>query len=477
MKCDLDVAVIGGGISGLSAAWALSRAGLRVVLFEKRGTVGGRIVSERAGGFLMEHGPNALVAPAPGAERLAAELGLATARIECGERVHHRYLVRRGRACALPLEPLRFLTSSFFSLGARLRLLVEPCVAPNLADETVARFAARRFGREFLDYVVDPLVGGLYAGDPERLSAEAAFPQLKRLERESGSIAGGVLRARLRRRGSGAFDPRRRQLYSFRNGLAALPCELAAQLGASIVTGAHVHAIRPARSGFRLDVERNIVSARSVVVALPAYAAAKLLQPIDAAAAQAAREIEHPPLAVAFLGYRAADIAHPLDGLGVLMPRVEHRSVLGMLFSSTLFEDRAPSGHIALTAYVGGARQPELAQLAPEAMTALVHDEVRSLLGARGAPVFTRVRYWRCGLPQPAVDHAQRVGRLRAPEETLPGLFITGNYLNGISTAACIDAALAVAQRVLDQRGRIPAGPAGRFALMNATVMTERPAA
>jgi oxygen-dependent protoporphyrinogen oxidase len=180
---------------------------------------------------------------------------------------------------------------------------------------------------------------------------------------------------------------------------------------------------------------------------------------------------------VAFLGYRAADIAHPLDGLGVLMPRVERRSVLGMLFSSTLFEGRAPAEHVALTAYVGGARQPELAQLAPEAMTAMVHDEVRGVLGARGVPVFARVRYWRYGLPQPGLDHAQRVERLRALEEALPGIFITGNYLNGVSTAACIDAAFAVAQRVLDQPGRMPARPAGRLACRNSAVMVERPAA
>lgn len=477
MGCDLHVAVIGGGISGLSAAWALSRAGLRVTLFEKRHAVGGRILSERTGGFLMEHGPNLLVAPAPGAERLVAALGLATARIERGARVRHRYIVRDGRARALPLDPLRFVASSFFSLGARLRLLAEPFVAPNLADETVARFAARRFGREFLDYIVDPLVGGLYAGDPERLSAEAIFPQLKRLERESGSIAGGLLHARLRSAGPKAFDPRRRNLYSFRDGLATLPRELAVELGAAIVTGARVRAIRPTRSGFRLDVERNTVSAQSVVVALPAYAAASLLQPIDGAAAQAASEIAHPPLAVAFLGYRAADVAHPLDGLGVLMPRVECRSVLGMMFSSTLFEGRAPPGHVALTAYVGGARQPDLAQLAPEAMAAVVHDEVRSLLGARSAPVFARVRYWRYGLPQPGVDHAQRVGRLRTLEEALPGLFITGNYLNGVSTAACIDAAFTVAQRILDQRGRMPESPVGRLARRNSAVMVERPVA
>lgn len=451
MKSNLDIAVVGGGISGLSAAWTLVRAGLRVRLFEKRHAVGGRIVSERTGGFLMEHGPNALIAPAPGAEQLISGLTLCDSRIERGDRVRHRYLVRDGQARALPLDPLRFFASGFFSLGARLRLLAEPFIAPDPGDETIARFAARRFGSEFHDYVVDPLVGGLYAGDPTTLSVAAVFPQLKRLERDSGSIVGGLLRARLHRRGGSAFDPRRRKLYSFRDGMATLPRALAEDLGTAIVANAPVHAIRPTAAGFRLQVDGGVWSAHSVIVALPAYAAAKLIAPLDAAAAEAARGIEHPPLAVAFLGYRSRDITHPLDGLGVLMPRVERRGVLGMLFSSTLFEGRAPDGHVALTAYVGGARQPELANLAPREMAAMVHDEARNLLGARAAPLLSRVRYWRYGLPQPGLDHAQRIARLRALEASLPGLFVTGNYLNGVSTAACVDEAFAVAQRVSER--------------------------
>ncbi len=453
MSCDLDVAVIGGGISGLGTAWALARRGIRVALFEKHHTVGGRIFSQRQGGFLMEHGPNALISPAPATEKLICDLALGDERIDRGSGVRHRYLVRDGRAHALPLDPLRFFASGFFSLGARLRLLAEPFIAARAQDESVADFARRRLGREFLDYLVDPLVGGLQAGDPERIGVAAVFPHLKRMERESGSIVRGLLRARMSRGWvRGSLDPRQRMLFSFREGMGALPAALAVWLGERIRLGVRVDRVVPARGAFRLAVSRagiaQTVRARAVVIALPAYAAAKLIQPIDAAVADAARAIAHPPLAVVFLGYSERDITHPLDGLGVLMPRIEHRGVLGMLFSSTLFNGRAPKGHVAITAYVGGAREPELAAASPDELVHRVDDDMRQLFGARGKPIHARVRYWRAGLPQPGVCHAERIGGLRALEHALPGIFVTGNYLNGVSTAACIDEAFAVAGRV-----------------------------
>lgn len=450
MHFDHDIAVIGAGISGLTAAHALTSAGHDVVVLDRRHAPGGRIHTERRDGFLVEHGPNSLVSPAPGAESLIEALGLASARIERGERVRQRYLVRDGRAHALPLDPLGFFCSNFFSLRGRLRLLGEPFIRPEPADETVSAFVARRFGRELADYVFDPLVGGLYAGDPEALSVSALFPHLKRLEREHGSLLRGALAAR--RAGSKGFDPGKRRLFSFSNGMAALPAQLMQHLAGRVRFGVRVEAVEPLRAGFRLRLREGeyiaSIRVRSVVVALPAYAAARALAPLSADTGTALAGIEHPPLAVVALGFRAADIGHPLDGLGVLMPKVERRDVLGMLFSSTLFAGRAPNGHALLTAYVGGARQPELALKPREELEGLVLAEVRDLLGAKGMPVFSSVRYWRHGLPQPGLGHERRVEALRALEAEWPGLFVTGNYISGVSTAACIDAALETAGRM-----------------------------
>jgi protoporphyrinogen/coproporphyrinogen III oxidase len=453
------VAVLGAGISGLTVAHALAAAGHDFVIIDGQHAVGGRIHTEKRDGFLVEQGPTCMISPAPRAESLIAALGLTDERVQRSERVRRRYLVRDGRAHALPLSPLPFFCSGFFSLAARLRLLAEPFIGTLDADESVADFVRRRFGPELLDYVFDPLVGGLYAGVPQRLSVTALFPQLKRMERQHGSVIRGVLKARAAGCG-GTFDPRRRMLFSFRAGMVTLPRALAQRLGDRLRLGVRIQAIEPcAGGGYRLQVKARDVAGSirvaNVIVALPAYAAARALAPLAHDTAAALNEVDHPPLAVVALGYRDADVTHALDGLGVLAPSIEKRSALGMLFSSTLFAGRAPEGHVLLTAYVGGARQPELALLPRERLVNLVHHEVRALLGGRGEPVFSSVRYWRQSLPQPDLSHARRIAALRTLEDQWPGLFVTGNYVSGVSTVACIDSALTTAERAVAHFTRV----------------------
>lgn len=394
-----------------------------------------------------------MMSPVPGAEELIASLGLGGERIFKGSGVRHRYLVRDGRAHALPLDPLGFFSSSFFSARGRLRMLAEPFVRRGPVDESVADFVRRRFGRELLDYVFDPLVGGIYAGNPENLSMMALLPRLKQLEQRYGSVVRGVA-AKVFGGMDSRFDPRRRNLFSFEQGMSSLPRRLAVELGARVWSGVRVEGLRAeVGGGFRLSLrERDAQSTLhvdGVVVALPAYAAAKVLAPLAPPVGEALAEIKHPPMAVVALGYRRGQVAHPLDGLGVLTPTVEHRKVLGFLFSSTLFAHRSPDGNILLTAYVGGARQPELARLPRDELIAMVRSEAADLLGASAEPVFDSLRYWRQGLPQPDLGHVGRIESLHRLEQEHPGLVVTGNYVAGVSTAACIDAALAAATRVI----------------------------
>lgn len=475
------IAVLGAGISGLTAAHALARRGHEVRVLDRRAAAGGRIHTERRDGFLVEHGPNSMISPAPGAESLIESLGLGPERIDKTDAVRHRYLVRDGGIHALPLDPLGLFSSRFFSLRGRLRMLAEPFVPPRPGDESVAEFVRRRFGRELLDYVFDPLVGGLYAGDPERLSVAALLPRLKQLEVRYGSVVRGAA-AKMLSGMDARFDPRRRMLFSFRDGMATLPQRLAAALGPRLTSGIRAEALLPAAGGgFRLKVSERghaaTLRAENVVLALPAYAAARLLETLSPDAAHALSGIAHPPLAVVALGFRRRDIAHPLDGLGVLTPTVERRNVLGFLFSSTLFAGRAPEGHVLLTAYVGGARSPELVLLPRDELIALVRDEAASLLGARGEPVFESVRYWRQSLPQPDLGHAARLDVLRNLELEYPGLAVTGNYVAGVSTTACIDAALEAAARVrihsAAAAGEIPGDEGGHHACVLTTCQHE----
>ncbi|MFQ5567198.1 MAG: protoporphyrinogen oxidase, partial [Paracoccaceae bacterium] len=403
----VDVAVIGGGVSGLATAWELTRHGRRVVVLERQVRTGGNAISERIGGFLMEHGPSTVTGSAADAARLSHSAGLDERRCELGADVRYRYLAGRGRLHRIATHPLGFLTSGYLSAPARLRLIAELLVPRRSGDaeETVAGFWRRRFGREFADRVVDPMVGGLFAARAQELSMKAAFPTLVEMERRYGSIIRGL--AARRRDGHGM--PARR-LYSWRDGIGSLPRALSVGLGPAVRTGVAVRRIGRLPGGFRIDAgAAGTITARAVVVATQPHVAAGLLEVADPAAAHAAASIGAPPLAVVFLGYERRRVAHPLDGLGYLVPSSEGRDLTGALFCSTMFAGRAPEGHVALAGYIGGARAPDLARLAPADLIAMARCEVADLLGARGEPTLARVRQWPRGLPQYRLGHGDLV--------------------------------------------------------------------
>ncbi|MBI1942322.1 MAG: protoporphyrinogen oxidase [Betaproteobacteria bacterium] len=449
-----DVAVIGAGISGLTVAHALRDTGHEVVVLDKENRSGGRMRSERIEGFLMEHGPNGMAFPAPCAERLIGESGLAEQAITGDPDARHRYIVRRGRARRLAQSARGILASGLVSPAGCLRVLLEPFVSVRHGDETIADFARRRFGREFLDYVMDPLTAGICAGNPEQLSVSAVFPRLKQLERRHGSVVLAAIASRLRQRaGAAPCNLAKRELLSFRDGLGALPQAISLRIAGRVLLGTQVESVQRAPGGGFMVMVRErrtqrSLKADSVVIALPAYAAAGVVDRLDAGVAGELAQIEYPPMAVAFLGYRAQGLAGPLDGAGMLAPAVEARDVLGMLFSSTLFAGRAPPGHVALTAFIGGARQPQLALLDPREIGELAHAEARRLSGVLEAPVVARVRCWRHGLPQTGLGHAARLNAVAALEREQPGLFFTGNYFCGVSAPACIQQASVTAERV-----------------------------
>jgi protoporphyrinogen/coproporphyrinogen III oxidase len=424
--------VVGAGAAGLAAAYRLTRLGHDVTVYEASDRAGGSVRTERRDGFLAEHGPNSMQAPTESVAHLFRELGLDEQRVEAAPAARTRYIVRAGRPQALPLSPPAVLTSSFFSPRARLALLTEPlAAAPPQGDESIAAFVRRRFGAEFLDYAAGPFVSGVYAGDPEALSMRHALPKLHALEREHGSVLLGGLKAGRRRRPEGGRAP---ALISFRDGMEELVGRLAGALRGRVRLQHAVLGVRRAERGWIVETAAGAHAHDGLVLAAPAHALAAL--PLAAASGDRLRELEaipHPGVAALVLGFRRDQVTHPLDGFGVLAPAVERRRILGALFSSSLFPNRAPEGHVTLTVFAGGVRQPDVFALDPAALEEMALAELADLLGVSGTPVFRTLARWPRAIPQYVLGYDRFLEALGAIEAANPALRFAGSYRSGVS--------------------------------------------
>ena len=466
-----DVVIIGAGVSGLATARALTARGLAVTVLERQRGIGGNARSDRQRGFLMELGPTTMNAAQPGLLDRLAPLGLDTARLPLGPDVRKRYLADAGRLHGISVNPSGFLLSSYLSLPARARMMAEMLIPrrqdtagratagrntarAGTGEESVHAFASRRFGRAFADKVLDPMVAGIFMGDSHEISVNGAFPRLARMEARHGSVIRAVLAAK---RGS---EPGR-ALFSWADGIGTLPRALGR--GALVRTGVAATRLLRHGGGFAIETNQGRLSARAVVLATQPHVTAALVEPLDPDAAAAAGAIPAPPVAIAFFGYRRAQVAHPLDGLGFLATR--GASILsGAQFPSTMFPGRAPEGHVAISAYVGGARNPDLARLPAASLLPLVEAELRGLLGITGRPVISLAHGWPIGLPHYTLGHAGRRAVLEALPRRQNGLYLTGNYLSGVSVAACLEQAQKVAQEVAEDLGTLHSEPARNLA-------------
>lgn len=450
---DADVIVVGGGISGLASAWGLQQRGARVVLLEAAPDTGGAIGSSRERSCLLESGPNSALDTTPLIATLLDELGIAGERIDTNAAARNRYILRHGKLNALPLSPSAFITTRLFSTHAKLRLFREPFIgrAAQDTEESVADFVRRRLGTELLDYAINPFVGGVYAGNPATLSVSAAFPRLHELEQQYGSLIRGQLAGVRAHARNPEKSKQSAPMFSFREGMQTLTDAIARRL-ARVELATEVVSVAPEADGFVVMACNGNgpceFRAPAVLLSTPAYAAAKLVAPFAAAAAAALAAIPYPPVAVTHSVYRRSAIAHALDGFGMLIPECERRQILGTIFSSTLFENRAPDGLVLLTSFVGGTRQPELAKRDERAMVDLVQSELAAVLGVSTSPEWVRVTRWPCAIPQYTLGHAGRIGQIAAAEREFPGLYFCANYRGGISIGDCISAADRAADKV-----------------------------
>jgi protoporphyrinogen/coproporphyrinogen III oxidase len=439
----LDVAVVGGGISGLTTAFHLVRGGQRVAVLEAASRVGGAIETFADGAWCFEMGPNTVLENHDSVSRLIRESGLEGDRLIASPAGKRRYLYKGGGLVPLPAGPGGLLTTPLFPLSAKLRLLREPWIRrpADDAEETIAQFVRRRLGEAFLDYAVGPFVSGVYAGDPERLAVRWAVPKIHALEAEHGSLIRGALARRKRPAPGGA-------MISFRDGLEELPRRLAREIG-DVRTGTACSRVIRMEGGFRVETASGPVESKRVVMAVPADIAALLLDEATSGASRLFAEIPYAAVALVSLGWRRAEVRHPLAGFGFLAPRKEGLRVLGCLFTSELFTGRAPAGHVALAAFAGGRTDPAIVGWDDERIVAAVVAELRGPLGLEGEPSFRRVRRWPRAIPQYELGHGRFVERAAEIERALPGLRIGGNSLRGVSVPDCIRNATAMATELL----------------------------
>ena len=460
------VAVVGGGVAGLAAALRLVEAGrergsgLEVVLLEAKDRLGGTIATERTGGFLIETGADAFITEKPWALALCERLGLADRLIGTRPGDRHTYVVRRGRLVAVPegfvmiapTDPWGVASSPLFSWRGKLRMLLDLALPRRAGDrdESVAAFVRRRLGREALERVAEPLLGGIYTGDAERLSLRATMPRFVELERRHRSLILG-LRATARTHDAGA---RYSLFMTHVEGMGGLVSDLARRLPEGVVRlEAGVNGLARDGDTWRLAAGRVGFTADAVVVALPAYSAASLLDGLDSTLARALEAIEYASSATVTLAYRGADLPRGLRGFGFVVPAVERRSILACSYPSRKFANRAPDGHELVRAFVGGALRPELLGLDDEGLIVLVEAELVPLLGVTARPLLIRVHRHARAMPQYHVGHEERVAAIETRAAAIPNLVLAGAAYRGVGVPDCIRSGEAAADAMLAALG------------------------
>ncbi|MFQ5756619.1 MAG: protoporphyrinogen oxidase [Acidiferrobacterales bacterium] len=452
---DVDVLIVGGGISGLSTAWWLARQGVAVELWECDSRPGGKIRTDQGNGYLTERAASLVMNFRPEVNQLMRESGLFVRKTPRAGAAN-RYLVQDGRLVPLPMKLGAMIASPLWSLRGKLRLLAEPFMpAGGHAQETVSEFITRRLGREMLVKAMEPFIAGTLASDPDRANAYAVLPRLSALERRYGSLAVGVFVHKVLRRRTACPT----ESFSFQGGMSTLVEWLARTSGIEIRLGRQATELAMDRRGsWRITGSEpqgeHTLRARQVVLSIPAKAAACLLDPLDPDLGRLLHGIDYAPLSVVHVGLPRAAIDHPLDGTGFLVPRQAGLVLSGCLWASALFPDRAPAGKVLLSCYLGGARAPQAAGWNDTHSVAAVMQGLRPLLGINADPEMVRINRHPQALP---LYHGAYQGRMQALDqrlELLPGLHLVADYRGGVSVRDRVTCGYTAAERILSVIGR-----------------------
>jgi len=439
-----DVVVLGGGISGLTVAWQLHKAGVDVCLLEADGEVGGCTQTEERDGFFLEKGPFNVLVRDPAFEDLIDGVANEVKVITASNAARKRFIYRRGGLRQVPTNPISLAITPLLTLGGRLGLVTGMLLAARATEEeeTIEQVAVRRFGRDVADTMISAVVSGIFAGDTRKLSLRACFPAVADVDRDARSLLGyGLSRAFSSK---GKRKRKYKGLISVEGGLGMLTKALGNALGSDLLTNYQVESVREADGGYEITPKtqngtNTPIRCRRLVIAPQATVASKLLGPLVPQASEILDSIESSSLVVLNLGFRRSDVGHPLDGYGFLVPHNESDfPLMGVLWADSIFPHFAPDDKRLLRVFIGGANNPQAVDRSDEDLLATAMEGMRDLLAVSGDPVLVDICRYKAAIPQYHIGHTEKIERLRTLVAQKPGLHLAGNYLEGVGVNDCI---------------------------------------
>ncbi|SNR59432.1 protoporphyrinogen oxidase [Desulfurobacterium atlanticum] len=450
------VAVIGAGVSGLTTAFyieKLSGGYITVKVLEKEKQCGGKMRTVHENGFIIETGPNGFLDNKPYTLELVKELGIEDRLYRSSDKARKRFVFVNGKLVRLPESPIAFLASYVLSFKGKLRLAAEYFVPPKEddSDESLSSFVKRRIGEESLEKLIDPMAAGIFAGDPDRLSVKAAFPAVWHLEKKYGGLIKGLLAMKKEKKDATAGPGG--VLMSFKNGVIDLIDALVENIKGEILTNTTVKKLIKEKDKWKIVYERGDEIFEEtfdiIVLATPSYVAASLTKNFDKELSEKLNEIDYSPIAVVAFGFRKKGLGHDLDGFGFLVPRTENRKILGVLWDSSIFPNRAPEGKALIRAMVGGARQPQLAMAGEEEIAKFTYKDIKKIMKIRHKPEITKVFKHTKGIPHYTVGHLEKVEEIFKRTTNHKGLYLNSNAYKGVGVNDCVYNSLKTAEAVV----------------------------
>ncbi len=448
----MKVAVIGAGISGLTAAYRLQQAGVEVVVLEREAVAGGKIRSSSENGLTFDWGPNGFLSNAPDTLKLVADLGLNLELEPAADAAKNRFIWRNGALHKLPGTPPAAIATKVLTPFQKIRALLEYVVPAKKPEfESVFDFAARRFGRAVAETFIAPMVIGITSGDARATSLDALFPRMRTMEESQGSLLKAMIAGQRRAKKTGVKSPSSRLTSFKQGGIQRLTDRLQEMLGSSLRLGVTVSKLEPSNHGYRVFSSAGMFEVDAVILATPAFVSADLLEVSNPELALELRGIPYANVRVFGLAFNPSDVPANLEGFGFLAARDQGIRILGCLYTSTFFPSQTSNDQVFLRVICGGSLDPEFASLSPDVALEVIKQDLQKTLGITAQPVSVQEARWDKGIPQYLLDHPSRMSKIQKLLEQHPGLYLAGNAYRGVGVNDCIREAEKTVKQILAQ--------------------------